>query len=43
MKTVSKVLAVAAVFSPGLAFAATSNAVGEACCALAVCCGLACC
>lgn len=43
MKTISRIVATAALFVPAAAFAASPGAFTEACCALAVCCGLACC
>ena len=43
MKILTKIAAAAALLTPGVAFAASSTAFAEACCALAVCCGLPCC
>jgi hypothetical protein len=43
MKLISKLLAASALFAPGIAFAASPTAFTEACCVLAVCCGLPCC
>jgi hypothetical protein len=43
MKIIVKILAASALFAPGVAFAASPTAFGEACCALAACCGLPCC
>lgn len=43
MKIVTKIVAFAALFSSGAAFAADPGGVVQACCELAVCCGLPCC
>ncbi len=43
MKLITKILAVSAMFAPGVAFAASPAAFNEACCVLVACCGLPCC
>lgn len=43
MKIMTKLVAFAAFVTSGAAFAADPAAVAEACCKLAVCCGLPCC
>ena len=43
MKFYTRIIAVSALFVPSVAFAASPTAFTEACCALAVCCGLSCC
>ena len=43
MKSITKLLALAALISPAAAFAASPSGLVEACCSLAACCGLPCC
>ena len=43
MKTIAKLIAVAATLTAGTAYAAAPGAFVAACCALGACCGLPCC
>ena len=43
MKYVTRIIAAAALLTPGVAFAASPAAFAGACCALAACCGMPCC
>lgn len=43
MKTMTKLAALAALLTSSAAMAAMPQAIAEACCAIGVCCGMACC